>query len=733
MLSSFLGKVFDQELFFRTKSNDFHVAGSFNEVSVAIWLTYSAGTVARLTQVPRAMFSGALQWPDVSQQGQGQGLQPGSLDRINSRSPPRRFGEYSGGYVPPADQPWRVGLDVCDNYFLEHVHDPMIKQQFSKLPLQKRKRILLDCVTKTTPIAVPEKWISACIGNWRTGEMEKQVLNGANVHRATSSPSNTHFGDRGPLGAPGHELGSLHSAGQHISYERFYAQSGVPPMPQGTGSLRAVPTGLEGSPEWAMKLVGLWPDQKSLLVTELLKLLPEDVAEMLQGLPPPSAAAVGWCACLAANVKNVPPDFYLRPWILRVMANSPPPPSIQNSAGQIPSGPGAAAEIGLIIQCIVVGLQTVPTTIMMDGIARLMTQISVLKDVQLLAPLILAADDQDGTRKSELQTMFALKPHCPAVHNFTDLEQFLLREEATFKEKSVKFVVVTGLGHHLFKGDTSLISPKKWLHGPELRWVFEMTRIGEHLKKTFGEKSTVDMCIAPDTVSPEIVEELKNLFGPVASSEHVTAGLVGNLSKLFSLPFLPSVSNCFEPKALPTVLDGWTLPTADALRGLPMSVGSLLVQTKIADMFKDRALDQVETQVLGALQMRHTANGEVRSVGRDFMLMHYAMEETPISKYFRAKLPCHETIAAVSGLKDVGKFCVPCGSVRFCRNCEFVIGSLDQGYRFDVLTSSIMSMLKKVVPLWISKEEVVDFHRSVVQDRMHSCSASCPLNPVLGK
>jgi hypothetical protein len=158
------------------------------------------------------------------------------------------------------------------------------------------------------------------------------------------------------------------------------------------------------------------------------------------------------------------------------------------------------------------------------------------------------------------------------------------------------------------------------------------------------------------------------------------------------------------------------------------SVASSLVQLLTVQLFQERAMTVDETQCLVDLAATHVQTGERRAPSREWWMKEYGLLETPLPAFFKSNMPCFGSIHSSTGMcatQGAGK---PCGSERYCMNCENLLRQLDLGFRFNTMINGAVNALSRAVVLWRTSGSEASFVRAEFAEHMHQCGARCVHN-----
>ena len=615
---------------------------------------------------------------------------------------------------------WTTGNPNADQWVEEQNCDPQVLARFASMPKQKRKSIIVRCMSKT-----PENlsaWLGACIRNWEEQDLEARVTGIASVHRAPAPP-----GSGNPYAAIPTAVGpqvaipaSLHSSSQ---------------APSSSMDSSALLNELSGTlPTLSTDLYAAWPMQKSALIRVASECLSGAALAAFFSLPVPDQTALAFTIMVAAPENPTLRAALVDAWLNRLVT--------LRSSSLVPTLPTLSAAgahtAGYKVQFILAGLPTCMCAVVVAGVQLILPKLHPQVSWEFCPVLYLAEEAPDGVPVKETFAKVGL----PMREDITSLQNLVGQMSSLLQEWSadkVKFVLISCLSHDAGLGCSNTLQPHH-LHDKANRWLWGMVSASEALRNQVGDSSVADVLITPHNSAGDLVQEVTTLWGPAATGmeRFDDERLAGSPRPAFfctptGLSIVP-VCECESNTSQP--IDEWTGPSMQNLsaaqKTLPGFVPAHLSKLATELLFREREFKPEENVILKSMRMRHSS-GEDRLCSRQFWCRWYGYNNTPVQKVLLDHDACAGMIIPTTG--TVAPPGLPasstsaCGKDRYCLGCEKHLAILSRGFQTYAVTDLLLALLTKASQAWTGQDAAITecWTRAHSVAREHVCGDDCPL------
>ena len=648
----------------------------------------------------------------------------GPTDPVRSRSPSRRSTGSAPRSMPALEptpeQPWSTGNPNADQWVEDQCCDPQVLARFAGLPKNKRRSIIVRCMSKT-----PENlsaWLGACVRNWEEQDLEARVTGIASVHRAA-----------GPAGSPIPQSAMPAAAALQVANPASVRSSS-----RGTTSSMdpsALLNELSGTvPTVSSNLFDAWPMQKSTLIRVASECLSGTQLAVFFSLPVPDQAALAFTIMVAAPQNPTLRAALIDAWLNRLatLRGSSPMPSLPALSV------ADASKVGCKVQFILAGLPTCMCAVVVASVQLILPKLHPQVSWEFCPVLYLTDEAADSfpVKETFAQVGLSMQDEITSLQKLVGHMTSLLKGWSADK---VKFVLVSCLSHDAGLCDSSNLQPHH-LHNKANRWLWGMVSASEALRNQVGDSNVADVLISPQESSSDFVKEVTTLWGPAVTGmeRFDDERLAGSPRPTFfctpSGLCINPVCECESNTSLP--IDEWTGPSMQSLstvqKTLPGFLPSHLSKLATESLFREREFKQEESAIFKSMRMRHSS-GEERLCSRQFWCRWYGYSNTPVSKILLDHEACAGIIIPTTG--TVAPPGLPasstsaCGKDRYCLGCEKHLAILSRGFQTYVVADLLLALLTKASQTWTGQDASTSecWRRSSSGTREHVCGDECPL------
>ena len=594
---------------------------------------------------------------------------------------------------------WSTGNPVCDEWFAKQGVAPDVVLNFSMMPQQNRKRIVLGMMDKM-PDNI-DAWISGCHKRWRTSELEWRLTGGAGPQRGRMT---------------GADAPSAPASGS-------YARPEVPILHHQAAVGQPV---FSREPTQAcLDLLKYWPDDKSGMIAAVVDNLQDAVLERFLELDTQDQSALAFACMLTCPEQKSQWQGHIDVLLdryLRARGSGAPDPLIVHRS---PKAESASLDVQFIFGGFSSVMAATLVTVLQKSI-RLMHR----KITWTFQPVLFLRDGTDMDHKIAAQTLQEHQANfAESVDDLKSLQNNWASLADKWKTNGTKIIFLANIGCDANPEKFLEDIPANYLHLPANKWTWMFLQASKCARAEVQEENVADIIFAPPT--DVLRDELNQMWGEENQMRESTMDKVSPLiPRVHSTPAKFGVAPC-----LMTDGDSVTVGAGDAAPDLtpllrtqrnfrvrPWTVAKLLVTRT----FKERPLTRDEVDLLDKYQ--RDKNGAISHASREHFLQWFGLAGTVAESIFKKELPCFEFVLKTTGKKIErgGKFATACGQDRYCRNCEQVFTMLDSGYGLASFGDVVLAMITKALPTWAGVEKATwEWQRSEQANKPHDCKAGC--------
>jgi hypothetical protein len=589
----------------------------------------------------------------------------------------------------------------CDEFFEKEVKGDQLRNDFAELPQFERKKIVLSCLSSKKDC--PMRWIQACVTRWKQTKFE-QTLN--QQQRTGQYPASNP--------SPMSTMSSTSESPAHGVY------TGQP------GSTPTLPSDFEPA-AWAHRWATQFPNQKSALLRTLYSELSQEVSARIRALPSTDAQlAIGYCLSLAASATPGNANRLASKWLDRAEQFG----GATSLASALPPAISATSVLRvLVVYC---GAEATLMMSLASCVHKVIAKQGYTQELIFLPPIFICQQHVQSEVIGQLAKKFQLPNVSEKVTTLNQLVEHLKACSADLGQIPTKVCFASFLSEPMLPTSVPADREKDVLHTKDARWIFEITSVARMLRGLIGLTGVLEICFAPPSLPNTVVSDLEMLFGGKVTYEPCwSAGGAVAIPTVFCTPAGVSITHAVPGPANVNVVNEWTWPNPDSLRNMPGRWPTIISEAVEVQIFNERVLSPTESTVLSTFVMRRES--ETRFCQRDFYYHHMGFPPIfPMRTWAETEFRCFASIDGTTGGAYVGAGATPCGTVRWCLNCDKLFKLLEHGFRLDISVNILLSLFVKI--LTISKQPVdeVSFAKPAGPMAEHKCSPQCPQNPCIG-
>jgi hypothetical protein len=617
--------------------------------------------------------------------------------------------------VPPA---WTTGIPACDEWLLSQVYDTSVLTEFAHIPMYSRKRIALKCIE--TPPSDAVRWLSACIRNQKTKELENRLmgpspqsasrpLSGESEIRAGScanlSPGTiyTDAPRRRPLGASSSSTGQPTNAAIGV-------QSHV----------------ISKAPTWARRALSFYPEKKGRFLTEVYEQLSASTGQSVQALEPQWQVGVCLAVCLLCDDSEGSIDCQVRCALQRLAADGEP----RNPVPRALDMEAAVTNKKLTILPVLCFPRLAVTTLSHFCAANILKSLRPDLKIEWLPALLVSAEVQDQEAASALARNGCQVQLEKMMIQPTMLMEHLRAQAPQFKQTGVKFLFMNVF---TADADSEQLQADQVLHSEGLRVCWLIAAVVRMLRAACGATTVAEWTLLANSKTESQKSAVSSLFGKALdSAEGFERYLVLALdSTIVTNPIGVSSSPLSSPIDHNIVLDGWRPHAVVETMAAPNTwprVSAAFPKCLQDTLFGDQPTDAALIGSMVFCRMVHSTTGDVRYWSVAMFLKVLGYGRTPMQAMISDIMPCHERILPTTGQKAAAENIAgkPCGEKRYCLNCEAALEMLLRTRDLPSIVDSLVALLLKTLTCW-SDFGGVSWHESSECEVAHICGKQCPI------
>jgi hypothetical protein len=617
--------------------------------------------------------------------------------------------------VPPA---WTTGIPACDEWLLSQVYDPTVLTEFALIPMYSRKRIALKCIE--TPPSDAVRWLSACIRNQKTKELENRLMGPS--PQSASRP----FSGESEIRA-----GSCANTSPGTTYtdapRRRPLGGSSPSIGQATNTVIGVQGGVLGkAPTWARRALSFYPDKKGRFLAEVYEHLSASTGQSVQALEPQWQVGVCLAVCLLCDENAGSIDCQVRCALQRLAGDGEP----QNPVPRALDMDAAVTNKKLTILPVFCFPRLAVTALSHFCAANILKSLRPDLTIEWLPALLVSGDVQDQAAAGSLT-----RNGCQVQLEKVMLEPAMLMEHLRaqvprFKQDNVKFLFVNVF---TADADSEQLTADKVLHSSGLRVCWMIASVVRMLRVACGGTAVAEWTLLANSKTESQKSAVSSLFGKdLDSAEGFDRYLVLGLdSTIVTNPIGVSSSPLSTPIDHNILLDGWRPHAAVETMSAPTTwprVSAAFPKCLQDTLFGDQPTEAALIGSMNFCRMVHSTTGDIRYWSVAMFLKVLGYGRTPMQAMISDLMPCHERILPTTGQKATlanlaGK---PCGEKRYCLNCEAALEMLLRTRDLPSIVDSLVALLLKTLTCW-SDLGGVSWHERSECEVDHICGAQCPI------
>jgi hypothetical protein len=588
--------------------------------------------------------------------------------------------------------------------------------EFAQIPIYGRKRITLKCIE--TPPDDPVRWLSACIRNQKTKELETRLMG-----PSPPSASRSYSGDL-DIRAGSTPTSSALMANQDAQRRRPLSCSAPSAGHANSGVGENIGMTRKG-PMWTQRALSYYPDRKGSFLSEVYGQMSAQSAQPVQALEPAWQVGVCLAVCLLCDEGADSIDSEVRCALLRIAhggeSKAPVPRSLNMDAA-------ATKKTVTVLPVMCFPRMAVPTLSYFCA-TNILKQLRDDVTIDWLPALLVSADEQDRLFSNHL----AKKGCNVAVENVmvqpAMLVEHLRARVPGFKKDNVKFLFM-----NVFTADESSAKLKadQVLHSSGLRPCWLIAAAVRMLRVECGTTTVAEWTLLSNATTESQDDAVSSLFGQAlgVAEEFERYMVLGLKATIVTNPIGLTRCPLSQPIDHNVLLDGWKHHASVEEMSSPKKwprVTAVFPRCLQDTLFGDQPTDAMLLSSMNFCRMVHSSTGDVRYWSVAMFLKTLGYDRTPMQAMISDLLPCYERILPTTGQKATADNAAgkPCGNKRYCLNCETALEMLLQTCDLPTIVDSLVALVTKTMTCWSDNSEVKWHEKSeCVVD--HICGTHCP-------
>lgn len=608
------------------------------------------------------------------------------------------------GAAVPEDKSWYTGDPTLDYWVLKNIAQPAVRGGLSLIAKEEAKNIIRQCMLRQGSIRHLPGYFQGCIRKAISASEFKQ-----NGGRPVSAPPVDVRSVARPIvrlasptraeafPAPGAATAELSSG---VAAEVAASSVSAAALPQSPASALgqaevASNDSCEAAP-WARACLASTTVKSKLLRMFLGHLNPAAVTA-ISSLVEAAQVNVAIAVCLASTPTASPSDLTLRFAATYKHLTQPAEP--------LPAVSGAVQSLQLVILHLgsAVGMGHVAMKAAFATVLQRMTSVRLhVLEMHSFVPAELFASVESAATS-------ALGARCQVWSEADGLTRVCHERGVIWAEKQAHLMVLVnwdGLQAALesVSGDSpaNAASVSNGISQNIVAFKHAMHRLQTHVP--VQRLAVLSFSRAVDAADD--VALLNAMFGTSHSLLPELYGVPQHAWSVHSIPQLDKVCGLSETVGTSVTLDGWEWPCDSHTPGcrMPTRVSGELTELIEAQLFGERELDPSEYQLYRLMQMHNKELGLTRLVSRSLLMHMLGLKDLPLAGALEKALPCLRMILRTTGQALPEGACGghECGSLRWCLNCESLVGMMLSSPNAQLLTDTCASWVEQCLHAWLA-------------------------------
>jgi hypothetical protein len=590
--------------------------------------------------------------------------------------------------------------------------------EFAHIPIYSRKRIALKCIE--TPPSDAVRWLSACIRNQKTKELEARLM-------GPSPPSASKQFSGDPDIRAGSCAGSLAVTANTYAQPRRSLSGSSPSTGQAANAVIGMQCDVTGTvPTWTQRALSFYPDKTGSFLTEVYGQMTASSAQPIQALAPAWQVGVCLAVCLLCDEHQGSIDSLVRCALQRLAGDGEPQRPVPRSLDM----DAAATMNKLTIMPVLCFPRLAVTALSYFCAANILKSLRPDVTINWLPALLVSGDVTDQSATSSLARNGCQVQMEKVMIQPGMLVEHLRGQVPRFKRDSVRFLFMNVF---TVDADSDHLKTDQVLHCSGLRTCWLIAAAVRMLRVECGATAVAEWTLLANAKTDSQNTAVSSLFGEALGADDgferykvltLNSTIVTNPIGLTRCPLSQAVDH--------NVLhDGWKHHASVESMSAPNTwprVSAAFPKCLQDTLFGDQPTDAALIGSISFCRMVHSTTGDVRywTVGMFLKALGYG--RTPMQAMISDLTPCHEWILPTTGQKaavenQAGK---PCGNKRYCLNCEAALEMLLQTRDLPSIVDSLVALLTKTLTCW-SDFAAVSWHESSECVVDHICGPQCPI------
>ena len=478
---------------------------------------------------------------------------------------------------------------------------------------------------------------------------------------------------------------------------------------------------------WTKRALTLYPDKKGTFLTEVYSHMSASSAQPIQAMAPAWQVGVCLAVCLLCEDHDGSADTLVRSALQRLAVDDesqrPVPRSLDMDAA-------ATTKKVTVLPVLCFPRLAVPALSYFCA-ANILKSLRPDVMIDWLPAVLVGGDITD-----QAATCSLARSGCKIAVEKDMLQPAMLMEHLRaqlpkFKELSVKFLFVNVF---TADADSDQLRADQVLHSSGLRTCWPIAAAVRMLRVACGSTAVAEWTLLANAKSESQNTAVSSLFGEaLGAAEGFGRYMVVSLnSTIVTNPI--GLTRCALSQAVDhnILLDGWKHHASVEIMSAPNTwprVSVAFPKCLQDTLFGDPPTDAALIGSMNFCRMVHSSTGDVRYWSVAMFLKALGYGCTPMQVMISDIMPCHELILPTTGQKaaaenPAGK---PCGSKRYCLNCETALEMLLQTRDLPSIVDSLVALLTKALTCWSESTEV-SWHESSECVVDHICGVQCPMS-----
>ena len=609
----------------------------------------------------------------------------------------------------------------------------MVFTEMAKIPISERRQLVTCTMKKNPPVNSPDKWVMKCILN-----VLHKPSGGGFAPRPQASPMNYVPGPpvSWPEVSPQHPIptgvapsivstGPSMQAAQPLGTGHLLAGSSEGGLMSASVSLSANSSRVSQQPPWVVQ--GLKHlDEHSAILRTVCQVMEGPVLKQFLSMPPSWQLKVATALLLSPSAWDVPSTH-----VQQMMSLLPGVCVLTKLPIQISGSPVGELRVVLVLNC--VGLGT--GHLVVSAALRVLKQLHPDAALNVVAVFSFEIDRDALTVETALMKDMGVQ--ASQLGDVAGLPHLI--SERGQQWKTAGFFPLLLNSWPCKNTSRAASMPDRpdgsGLHMQHSRAMWPIAHAHMILARQFGAAGFGHLTEYPQCGNPGEEQTVTTYFGQPFENNPRVYNAANRPRRIRTSPCAHTIQQHHAMIDPHGPFDGWSWcgnGQQEVIKAPLVTLRSHLIRLAESTVFGDRVLQEFEVQALDRCRMRHADTGEIRLINRRFWLHWLGMAQSPIEKILDSLWPCLQCIHSASGMQaELSGGGEPCGTSRWCMNCERCFEMLGQAWHLAGMADCLVAVLKLIIAKHVHHHQAVQFFETPDHEP-HICGPSCPTNPKPG-